>query len=94
MMYDETLGGTKGVPDLVTTVNRMTRNDDPRWAVVPEFGNEIGGLMFAYMMSAPIPGALIEYQDTDDQIANMVFYYKDHTGETIRRAIPMVKDWR
>lgn len=94
MMYDETLGGTKGAPDLVTTVNRMTRNDDPRWAVVPGLDNEIGGLMFAYMMSAPIPGALIEYQDTDDQVANMVFYYKDHTGETIRRAMHMVKDWR
>ena len=94
MMTDETLGGTKGVPDLVTTVNRMTRNDDPRWAVIPGLNNEIGGLMFAYMMSAPIPGALIEYQDTDDRIANMVFYYKDHTGETIRRAMHMVKDWR
>lgn len=94
MMYDETLGGTKGAPDLVTTVNRMTRNDDPRWAVIPGLNNEVGGLMFAYMMSAPIPGALIEYQDTNDQIANMVFYYKDHTGETIRRAIHMVKDWR
>jgi uncharacterized protein len=94
MMSDETLGGTKGAPDLVTTVNQMTRNDDPRWAVVPGLNNEIGGLMFAYMMSAPIPGALIEYQDTDDQVANMVFYYKDHTGETIRRAMHMVKDWR
>lgn len=94
MMYDETLGGTKGAPDLVTTVNRMTRNDDPRWAVIPGLNNEVGGLMFAYMMSAPIPGALIEYQDTNDQVANMVFYYKDHTGETIRRAIHMVKDWR
>ncbi len=94
MMYDETLGGTKGVPDLITTVNRMTRNDDPRWAVIPQFNNEIGGLMFAYMMSAPIPGALIEYQDTDDRVANMVFYYKDHTGKTIRRAMHMVKEWR
>ena len=94
MMYDETLGGTKGVPDLVTTVNRMTRNDDPRWAVVPGRNNEIGGLMFAYMMSAPIPGALLEYQDPNDQVANIVFYYKDHTGKTIRRAIHMVNEWR
>ena len=93
MMYDETLGGTKGVPDLVTQINQMTRNDDPRWAVVPGLNNEIGGLMFMYMMSAPIPGALIEYQDTDDRVANIVFYYKDHTGETIRRAIHMAKEW-
>lgn len=93
MMYDYTLGGTKGVPDLVRQVNRMTRNDDPRWAVVPALNNEIGGLMFMYMMSSPISGALIEFQDTDDRVANIVFYYKDHTGETIRRAIHMAKEW-
>ena len=29
----------------------MTRNDDPRWAVIPGLNNEVGGLMFAYMMS-------------------------------------------
>jgi predicted RND superfamily exporter protein len=45
------------------------------------------------MMSAPIPGALQEFIDTDEQMANMTFYYKDHTGETIRRAIHMVKEW-
>ncbi len=93
MMYDETLGGTKGVPDLVTQINQMTRNDDPRWGVLPGKDNEIGGLMFTYMMSAPVPGALLEYQDSDDRVANIVFYYKDHTGETIRRAIHLAKEW-
>lgn len=93
MMLDETLGGTKGTPDLVTQINQMTRNDDPRWAVIPGYDNEVGGLMFMYMMSAPIPGALLEFQDTDDQVANIVFYYKDHTGKTIRRAIHMAKEW-
>ena len=93
MMYDETLGGTKGTPDLVTQINQMTRNDDPRWAVIPGLNTEIGGLMFTYMMSAPIPGALLEFQDAEDRVANMVFYYKDHTGETIRRAIHLAKEW-
>ncbi|MGE0482578.1 MAG: RND family transporter [Gammaproteobacteria bacterium] len=93
MMNDETLGGTKGVPDVVMQVNQMTRNDDPRWGVIPGQDNEIGGLMFTYMMSAPVPGALLEFQDAEDRIANMVFYYKDHTGETIRRAIHMAKEW-
>jgi hypothetical protein len=46
-----------------------------------------------YMMSAPIPGALLEFIDTDERLANMVFYYKDHTGETIRRAIYMAEKW-
>jgi hypothetical protein len=94
MLLDDTLGGAKGINNLVTQVNQMTRNDDPRWAVVPGRDSDVGGLMFMYMMSAPVPGALLEFVDTDEQIANMVFYYKDHTGETIRRAIHMVKEWR
>jgi predicted RND superfamily exporter protein len=94
MLLDPTMGGAKGLNNLVMQVNQMTRNDDPRWAVVPNRASDVGGLMFMYMMSAPVPGALLEFLDTDEQRANMVFYYKDHTGETIRRAIHMVKEWR
>lgn len=93
MLLDPSLGGAKGTNNLVMQVHRMTRNDDPRWAVIPSDAQQAGGLMFTYMMSAPIPGALNQFQDSDDQIANMVFYYKDHTGETIRRAIHMAKTW-
>jgi uncharacterized protein len=93
MMLDPNLGGVKGVNNLVKQVNQMTRNDDPRWGVIPTINTNIGGLMFMYMMSSPTPGALLEYIDTDEQIANMVFYYKDHTGETIRRSIHMAKEW-
>ena len=45
------------------------------------------------MASSPIPGALKEFVDTDDQTANLVFFYKDHKGETLRRAIHMAKEW-
>lgn len=93
MLEDPELGGVKGIPNLVKSVNRMTHYDDPRWMVVPEDPRVAGGLMFMYMMSSPIPGALLEYLDPDEQNANMVFYYKDHKGETIRRAIYMVKEW-
>jgi len=93
MLLDDTLGGAKGLPNLVTQVNQMTRNDDPRWAIVPNRASDVGGLMYMYMMSAPIPGALLEFIDTDERLANMVFYYKDHTGETIRRAIHMAEQW-
>ena len=43
-----------------------------------------GGLMFTYMASSPIPGALKEFTDTDERVANLVFFYKDHQGETIQ----------
>lgn len=93
MLMDPQLGGAKGMPNLITQVNRIIHSDDPRWATFPKDEPETGGLLFMYMMSSPIPGALLEFLDTDEQHANMVFYYKDHKGETIRRAIHMAKEW-
>lgn len=93
MMLDPEVGGAKGIPDLVKQVNRLLHNDDPRWTQIPNDKQYVGGLMFTYMMSSPIPGALNEFVDTDERIANLVFYYKDHQGETIRRAIHQAKEW-
>jgi len=93
MLLDPELGGAKGIHGLVKQVNRLLHNDDPRWSQVPAGEMYVGGLMFTYMMSNPIPGALNEFVDTDERIANLVFYYKDHQGETIRRAIHTAKQW-
>ncbi|MBR9871726.1 MAG: MMPL family transporter [Gammaproteobacteria bacterium] len=93
MLTDPEVGGTKGLPDLVKQVNRLMHNDDPRWFQIPHDAGYVGGLMFTYMASSPIPGALDEFNDTDDRVANLVFYYKDRQGETIRRAIHMAKEW-
>ncbi|MDH3531572.1 MAG: MMPL family transporter [Gammaproteobacteria bacterium] len=94
MLTDPEMGGARGIPDLIMAVNRITHYDDPRWMVLPADPRVAGGLMFMYMMSSPVPGALLEYIDPDERLANLVFYYKDHRGETIRRAIHMVKDWK
>lgn len=93
MLLDPDLGGSKGLPNLIKQVRRTIHGNDPRWYSYPVDHLESGGLMFTYMMSNPVPGALLEFIDTDDQNANMIFYYKDHKGETIRRALHMVKQW-
>ncbi len=93
MLYDPELGGTVGLPDIVKQVNRILHNSDPRWALIPDEASYVGGLLFAFMASSPIPGALKEFVDTDEQTANMVFFYKDHRGETLRRAIHRAREW-
>ncbi|RMF95278.1 MAG: transporter [Gammaproteobacteria bacterium] len=93
MLTDPDMGGSKGLPDLLFAVNRMTHYDDPRWLKTPADTVMAGGLLFMYMMSSPVPGATLEYLDPDERMANLVFYYKDHRGETIRRAIYMVREW-
>ena len=93
MLNDPEMGGAKGLPDLVKQMNRLLHNNDPRYNQVPHDEYYVGGLMFAYMASSPIPGALKEFVNPEETDANMIFYYKDHQGGTIRRAIHMVKDW-
>jgi predicted RND superfamily exporter protein len=93
MLLDPELGGVKAVPGLVKQVNRIFHSNDPRWSQIPDSDSYVGGLLFAYMASSPIPGAEKEFIDTEQQTANMVFYYKDHKGGTIRRAIHQIKQW-
>jgi uncharacterized protein len=93
MMTDPEVGGAKGLPDLVKNLNRLLHNCDPRWYQIPLDATYTGGLLFTFMASSPIPGALNEFADTDERVANLVFFYKDHQGETIRRGIYMAKQW-
>lgn len=93
MMLDPELGGVKGIDGLVKQVNRLLHSTDPRFNVIPDDKNYVGGVMYTFMMSNPVPGAMNEFTDTNEQKANLVFYYKDHKGETIRRAIHLAKQW-
>jgi predicted RND superfamily exporter protein len=93
MLNDPELGGAKLVTDLIRQVNRIFHSNDPRWAQIPDTDAYVGGLLFAYEASSPVPGASREFIDVDSQNANMVFFYKDHKGETIRRAIHQAKTW-
>ena len=92
MLYDPGLGGTKSIPTVVRVVNRLTHNDDPRWMQIPDNADEIGGLMFTYLASSPIPGALKEFINADENEADMVFFYKDHSAETINRAVALATE--
>jgi predicted RND superfamily exporter protein len=92
MLSDPTLGGTKAMPGVLRVVNKLTHNDDPRWMQLPDSAEEIGGLMFAYMASSPIPGALKEFVTSDENEADMVFYYKDHQAKTINRIVALAEE--
>lgn len=93
MMADPDVGGVKALPSLVEQVNRLIHSDDPRWLYIPDDPAYAGGLLFTYMASSPIPGALQEFVSPNEDEASIVFFYKDHKGVTIRRAFHMLKSW-
>ena len=92
MMMDPDLGGVKAVPGLVRQVNKLIHNGDQRWEQIPPDNQLVGGLLFAFMASSPIPGILNDFIDPDATKANLAFFYKDHKGETVDRAIAMAKE--
>lgn len=92
MLQDPALGGTKALPGLVRSVNSLIHNTDPRWSQIPDNPSEVGGLMFTFMAASPIPGALNEFANTDENIANIVFFYKDHQAQTIERAMALARE--
>lgn len=92
MLLDPALGGIRTVPNLVRQVNKLIHNGDERFQQIPPTRNLVGGILFAYATSAPIPGILNGYLSPDYTKANLAFFYKDHKGETVDRAIAMARE--
>ena len=86
-------GGTRDIPTLVRSVNRLYHYDDPRWYILPESQKDIGNTLFMYEAGAAVPGVIQEYMDLEGRKANFVIYFKDATGETVDRAIHRVKEF-
>lgn len=80
-------GGTRDIPSLVRSVNRLYHFDDPRWSVVPPTQRDIGNILFMYEAGAAVPGVILEYMDMEGRTANVAVFFKDATGYTVEAAI-------
>jgi predicted RND superfamily exporter protein len=86
-------GGTREIPHLVRSINRLYHYDDPRWSVIPKDQKDIGNTLFMYEAGAAMPGVILEYMDLEGKTANFVVFYKDATGKTVHTAVDAAKAW-
>ncbi len=86
-------GGTRDIPHLVRSINRLYHYDDPRWSIIPKEQKDIGNTLFMYEAGASIPGVILEYMDLEGKTANFVVFYKDATGRTVQTAITAAQDF-
>ncbi len=84
-------GGTRDIPNLVRSINRLYHYDDPRWSLVPATQRDVGNTLFMYEAGAAIPGVILEYMDLEGRTANFVVFFKDATGPTVKAAIDAAK---
>ncbi len=80
-------GGTRDIPSLLRSVNRLYHFDDPRWSIIPPEQKNIGNILFMYEAGAAVPGVILEYMDFEARTANFVIFFKDATGVTVDAAI-------
>ena len=84
-------GGTRDIPHLVRSINRLYHYDDPRWSLIPATQKDIGNTLFMYEAGAAVPGVILEYMDLEGRTANFTVFYKDATGKTVEQAIAAAK---
>jgi len=87
MLEQPEAGGTRDLPTLVRSVNRLYHYDDPQWAIIPSDAAGIGNMTFMYEANAPVPGVILEYMDFGAKDGQFVVFYKDARGTTIGEAI-------
>lgn len=86
-------GGTRDIPDLVRSINRLYHYDDPRWSLLPTTQRDVGNTLFMYEAGAAIPGVITEYMDLEGRTANFVIFFKDATGTTVHAAIEAANEF-
>ena len=93
MLQQNEAGGTRDLPTLVRSVNRLYHYDDPKWAVIPRDASSVGNMTFMYEANAPVPGVILEYMDYAAQDGQFVVFYKDAKGSTIEEAVMRVNNF-
>ena len=91
MLAQPEAGGTRDLPTLVRSVNRLYHYNDPKWQVIPPDAAGVGNMTFMYEAGAPVPGVILEYMDFDAKDGQLVVFYKDARGTTIENAVGRAK---
>ncbi|MFH0813584.1 MAG: MMPL family transporter, partial [Pseudomonadota bacterium] len=86
------VGGTETLVGIVKKLNREYHEGDPKWSKIPATKDECGFYLWAYEVKGE-PGDFDRWADIPFQNGNLICYFKDHKGETIRKAIQVCKDF-
>lgn len=88
----EGFGGTESLVAIVKKLNREFHEGDPKWSMLPSAGEKIAFYLWMFETKSD-PGDLDRWTDIPYQYGNIICYFKDHKGETVRGAISRAKQF-
>lgn len=86
------IGGTVSIADVLPSVKRMIREDNPRYEELGAEFNENGELLFL-LISGTDPGDIDRFCDPQAKNGAVTLFFRDHKGETIRTAVSRIKEF-
>jgi len=86
------VGGTLSLADVVSKINMKVNEDNLKWAIVPSSPEAVAQLFWVYTNGGD-PSDFDRYTDYNYQYSNIIAFFKDHRGDTIRKAIKRAKDF-
>jgi hypothetical protein len=83
---DPEVGYSFSLVDILTAVNAVFHELEPKWGVIPNSWVDVGGLFFIFFSSSP-PTETAKYVDAAYTTSHVTFFCRNHKGDTIRRII-------
>jgi predicted RND superfamily exporter protein len=80
------MGASVSVAPIIRGYWRMNHYGDPKWQFVPEHPGTVRTVIFQLRTNGA-PGFLRPFMTDDSRDANVSFFYPDHKGETITKAV-------
>lgn len=92
MLRSAHVGGTDSIADFTRQVNTVLHNNDPRWGVLPQSAEEVGGILMIAEHGAE-PGDFDRWVNYNFQHGRITVFLFDHKGDTIREVIGTAKEF-
>jgi predicted RND superfamily exporter protein len=80
------LGASVSIAPIIRGYWRMNHYGDPKWQFVPEHPGTVRTVIFQLRTNGA-PGFLRPFMTDDSRDANVSFFYPDHKGDTILKAV-------
>ncbi|MGH7858056.1 MAG: MMPL family transporter [Candidatus Binatia bacterium] len=89
---DQEVGYSFSITDILTAVNAVFHELEPKWGVIPTNWVDVGGLFFVFFSGSP-PTETAKYVDPAYTTSHVTFFCRNHKGDTIRRIIWRTKEY-
>ena len=79
-------GASVSLVNFITGYWKTNHYGDPKWGFIPDSPQTVGAIIFQLMQSGT-PGALRPFITDEREDSNVTFFFPDHQGKTILRAV-------